>query len=591
MKPDHLKRRIVLVLLPLLMFAAGCASEQILVSDTESIPGEPITELYLFADDRDLRQLYARNPRSDQRVEGFVRIGETGRIRTLRNGFRFRGNTSRYHPKKSFNIRFEHAQPFLFNSSRMNLNAMYTDPSGMREKLAWDMFHELGQPASKTRYFALYINGNYEGLGVHIQRVDEVLLSQNGLNPNGTMVRDLTRRNNRLLGLERQSMFGHDVGSEADVNGFLSQAFNSRWTSDWNALADFLQWVHDTPPGDEFYAGFTERVDTENFIDWLAIHYIIGDVDAYGDDYWLYKSPSSGSKWKFIPWDHDLSFGRNERDDVPDNRELGQYGDGLRQLSDFFAYEYPIDDGGWDNQLITSFLETPQLRDQLLHKIEHLITDVFTYDYFREKIDAHKSVISPLMELQPGDDRFILNERQHHGEQGLLHLHAENLLDYIELRYAYLDRLLNPVEGDLYRAEATIHSGSGGERILLTDSAGWTIAAFEPTDSDHRTTISVTVDELPENVSVDGIQREWTFTSSNGPVEGNLTLFYRNDIAPDGKENWYTGPVAIGNQWELAICDSDGKCRADSEVNPYSNKVVARVTLDSESRFQLRYRD
>lgn len=571
----------------LLLTATGCASEQILVSDRESPPGEPVTELYLFADDRDLSALYSRNPRSDQRVEGYVRIGETGRIRTLRNGFRFRGNTSRYHPKKSLNVRFEHSQPFLFNSSRMNLNAMYTDPSGMREKLAWDMFHKLDQPASKARYFALYINENYEGLGIHVQRVDEDLLNQSGLNPNGTMVRDLTRRNHEALGIDRQSMFGHDLSREADYGAFLSQAFNTRWQADWNALADFLQWVHDTPPGEDFYDGFMERVDADNFIDWIAIHYIIGDVDAFGDDYWLYRSPSQGSKWMFIPWDHDLSFGRNERDDLTENRDFGQYGNGLRQLSDFFAYEYPIDDGGWDNQLINSFLETPELREKLLSRMDELIHDVFTKEYFRSEIDAHLGAISKWMELQPGEERFVLHERQHHGEAGHLSLHAENLLDYIELRYAYLDRVLNPVDGEPYSATVTIGQDGNQARYLLTDAAGWTIAAFEPDNANREISVSVQSTEPSDSNELDGIQREWIFMSDDEPLEGTLTLYYRNDVAPDGKENWYTDDVAIGRQWDLQICEEEIGCIGESTVNAYSNKVEARVKLQGENRFQL----
>lgn len=576
--------RVSASLLALFLILTSCATEEILVSDSESPAGEPITELWLFADESDLERLWQRDPRSDVRIDGFVRIGENGRVRALRNGFRFRGNTSRFHPKRSFNIRFEHGQPFLFNSSRMNLNAMYTDPSGMREKLAWDMFHEVDQPASKARYFALYINRSYEGLGIHVQRVDEMLLRQNGLDPNGTMVRDMTRRNHERLGIDRQSMFGHDLNEVDDRPAFLSEAFNSRWTSDWNVLAELIQWVHDTPPGDSFYDGFMKRVDSVNFIDWLAIHYLIGDVDAYGDDYWLYRGPSSGSKWKVIPWDHDLSFGRNERDNLTENRELGQFGNGLRQLSDFFAYEYPIDDGGWDNQLISSFLETSELRQKLHERLTEMMTELFTPAYFEEKIALHKETIAEFINMEPGENRFRYNERQHHGEAGRFEWHAENLLDYVHLRYSYIDRVINPVEGEPYEHSISIPAGSS-DLIYITDSAGWTIAAVEPDGS--QSDLDIHIRSVEADVQ-SGIQREWLVEVENGELKGNLTLFYRNDIAPDGKDNWYTSPDAIGQQWDLQLC-VDGSCSSESKANPFSNRVSADVTLHGTHSLSLIY--
>ena len=565
-----------LIVLILYLFTGCAGSDQILVSDRYSEPGEAITELYLFADERDLNRLYSRNPRSDTRIEGYVRIGETGRIRTLRNGFRFRGNTTRYHPKKSFNIRFEHPQPFLFNSPRMNLNAMYTDPSGMREKLTWDMFYELGRPASKSRYFTLHINNSYEGLGIHVQRVDEVLLQHNGLDPSGSMLRDLTRRRGAGLGVDRQSIFGYNLADEQDKPAFLSSLFNTRWNPDWQEVADLVQWVHDTPPGREFEDGFRQRVDTEVFIDWLAIHYMIGDVDAFGDDYWIYRGRGSSDKWKIIPWDHDISFGKNERDGLTENRGLGQYGNGLVQLNDYFAYEYPIDDAGWDNKLISSFLETPGLILQLKDRMSYLMNEKFTQQYFRERTEIHRIVIEPYITKELAEGRFKYNERQHHGLTGKFDYHVENILDFVELRYAFLDRQINPVEGEAYYASAGL-SSDGHTPVLLTDATGWTIAKFEPQDVTGNPVLTIQSSES-EVSHENKVNREWSVQIEDGNASGRLTLYYRNDIAPDGKENWYYIDDAIGDQWELRVF-IDGEESGNGYVNPYSNKVSGDVSI------------
>ena len=564
----------------LLLVLAGCAGTGRFGDDiSQPEPDEPVVDVFLYADEADLRRLYSRNPRSDQRIDGFVRFEPRGRIHGLRGGFRFRGNTSRYHPKKSFNIRFSRPQEILFGGYHLNLNAMYTDPSAIRERLGWEMFHYLGQPASKTRYVALYINDSYEGLGIHIQRVDELLLAQNGLDPNGTLIRDMTRRNNEALGLERQSIFGHDLSAEPDKAAFLAGVFNSRWNPEYTHVAELIQWVYDTEAGADFETGFTQRFDVENFMDWLALHYIMGDVDAFGDDYWLYRGRQSDSKWKILPWDNDLSFGKNERDGLTINRELGRYGRGLVQLSDFFAYEYEIDDAGWDNDLISKFLATPSLEQKLHDRMNYLMENVFTKSWFEDRIRRQKSVVEPFM-TNPPEPKFRFNERQHHGLISKYEYHVENVMDFINLRYAFLDRRLNPVDGFAYYASANIENTG---KIFLTDAEGWTIAWMEVSEFTGNPAISI------ESTSVDdvknGISRRWVVHIDGGHVEGSLSLFYRNDIAPDGKENWYHQPEAIGNQWDLKIF-KDGTA-LETTVNPYSNKVTAQVRLDGNAMFMV----
>ena len=570
----------VLLLAALAVLAVGCASVD-LASD-EMVYDEEVPRLDIVLEERDANLLYSRDPRSNARLNAFARYNE-GRTRALR-GVRFRGNTTRFHPKKSFNIRFEQAQPFLYDSPRMNLNGMYTDPSGMRERLAWGMFAELDQPASRTRYFRLYLNGAYEGLGLHVQRVDETLLAQHGLSPRGTMVRDLTRRRGAELGVDRGSAFGHDLRTVSDATELLSSLFNSRWPSDWDALADLVQWVHETEAGDAFAEGLSERMDVGNFTDWLAIHYLTGDVDAFGDDYWLYKGPRSDDRWKVIPWDHDLSFGRNERDGMPQRPDLGQVGEGVRQLNDYFAYEYPIDDAGWDNALVSNFLATDALHDGLLARLEELMHEVFPEAYFNERISQIRPTIEPYMTKGPGEGRFQRHPQQHHGELGRFSYHVENLMDFIALRYAYLDRAINPVEGQAYEASVTL--GAAGERVTLTDAAGWTIAWFKPDDaSDARVSIT---SEATENGDV---RRAWTIDTGGADVSGTLTLFYRNDVAPDGKENWYRTDEAVGEQWRLHVAQADTEGThqviAESRANPYSNKVGAPVRLTDGASFVL----
>lgn len=572
--------KVILFLFVLLFFGSQTpTATAATVSDRQPPMDEPVIPVFLMMEDADLNRLYRRNPRSDDRLPGFVRWGERGRVQGL-NGVRFRGNTSRYHVRKSFNIRFNRPQRELFGSDRLNLNAMFTDPSGMRERLAWQMFHELGQPASKVRYVAMHINGNYEGLGLHIQRIDEILLRQNGLDPRGTLVRDFTRRRGAEAGLDRRSIFGFDLNSVADKPAFLAGMFESRWSPDYNAIAELLQWVHDTPAGDAFEQGLRERFDVENLTDWLAIHYLIGDVDAFGDDFWLYRGRGATDKWKIIPWDHDLSFGRNEREGLTENRELGQFGRGLVQLNDFFAYEYPLDDAGWDNALIVKYHQSPGLRAQFEERILFLMDEVFTEAWFDAQIETLEQVIAPYMtRTRDGSGAFTLHERQHHGEPGRWAYHKENLRDFVALRYAFIRSMLLFDEPTAFHNHARLQFTEGQTgRVLITDDAGWTFGALdlETGSITGHPELLIYLRTAPEN---DGILKDYHVEVTGGSIHGRLTLYYRNDIAPDGRDNWYPYPEAIGRQWELLIVQDEAWL--NSRPNPFSNKITAETKLSS----------
>ena len=69
-------------------------------------------------------------------------------------GFRIRGNTSRVSRKKSFKVDFNHfvqGRQF-YDLEKMNLNGEHNDPSIIRAKLCWDLFNQIGVPASRANH-------------------------------------------------------------------------------------------------------------------------------------------------------------------------------------------------------------------------------------------------------------------------------------------------------------------------------------------------------------------------------------------------------------------------------------------------------
>jgi len=525
--------------------------------------------LHLTMDTEDVDWLYDRDPYNNERLPGSYRFFDW-QASTPLHGLRFRGNTSRLHPKKSFNIRYEQPQGLLYDSERMNLNAMYTDPSMMRESLSFLLFDELEQPASRTRYFDFWLNGIYEGLHIHIQRVDEHLLESHGLNPDGTLVRDRFRQamsSDPLV--DRRSAFGFDLGivppdERAD---FLAERFDYRGDPEWEHLVELVEWVYDTPAGQSFAQGFQERFNTENFVDWLAIHWLIGDIDSWDDDYWLYLDhDDADARWHIIPWDKDQSFGSDFRDG------------GWFTSNDFFAYKYPLS-GGATNELGMRFVDTPELRDLARSRLEELVDEIFTEEWFNRKITRHAERLTDSTSIAPGPTAFHRHSANHHGELGRMVDHVESIRDFIALRYRYIQRQLDPIGGEPLKAQAVVSEGSD-EPVYLTDATGFSLLSLEPVSPfAHNGELSAWIDPADWT----GIDREWTVEYSGPPGQVKLVLYYQNDIVSWLADNWWTeGDEPVGCQDFLVMhrVDENGAAEPlDSRANPYSNRVSATIDL------------
>lgn len=533
-----------------------------------------VPALYLTFDPDDLDHLYSRDPASNERVPATARFEDSDQEIAL-DGVRFRGSSTRVLPKKSFNIRFDNPQVFLFGSSRMNANAMYTDPAMMRERLAWTMFAELKRPASRTKYLDIWLNNIYEGLYIHIERVDGDLLQNHGLNPDGTLVRDGFRDDRNTP----NSAFGFALSTipEDEREKFIAERFGSRGTPNWEELVDLILWVEGSIPGEKFAREFEQRFDKEIFIDWLAVHFLIGDYDSWGDDYWLYLDHYvTDSRWIVIPWDKDLSFGSHWRPDY----ELE---------NDYFQYMQPVS-SGWDNNLIDLFLSTEPLIKELQDRMRFLLQKVFHQDFFLNNIIENWNTIGESIIRQPTETGIkpIFFEKQpgnHFSYQNAPFMHMETLTDFIELRYAFLNNWLEPGNDEKYFSRHHFESLHDDDIILFTDSQGWTIARMQVLNAPEGP--GNILFAVSEDSSLKGIDRVWKVYSDFPGFDARLSLFYRNEMAVLQTGNWYTqGEEAVGEQFELVMAqriEQDIALLPDSRVNPFSNKVEATVSINPDS--------
>ncbi len=117
-------------------------------------------------------------------------------------GFRLRGNTSRYSAKKSFKVSFNTYESgrTYHGVEKMNLNGEHNDPTISRSKLCWDLCRQLRIPAPRSNHVRVYINGNYYGLYMNVEHIDENFVASRFGNQDGNLYKCLYPADLNYLG-------------------------------------------------------------------------------------------------------------------------------------------------------------------------------------------------------------------------------------------------------------------------------------------------------------------------------------------------------------------------------------------------------
>jgi spore coat protein CotH len=106
-----------------------------------------------------------------------------------------KGNSSLNTTVKNGSIRFSlKADLNFFNSARnldgvkkLNFNNGFSDPTFMRETLAYDIFREMDVPAPRTSFVDLWINDTHMGLYTMVEQVDTTFLSNHFTDSTGNL--------------------------------------------------------------------------------------------------------------------------------------------------------------------------------------------------------------------------------------------------------------------------------------------------------------------------------------------------------------------------------------------------------------------
>lgn len=233
-------------------------------------------------------------------------------------GFRYKGNSSLARPwgerirKLPFRLDFDKFEDDfpevqnqrLYGFSKLTFANAYTDPSLIREKLAFDMLRDAGLVAARAAFYRVYVDAGdgpqYWGVYTMVEDPTDQLPaarfsdgSGNLYKPDGTGA-DFTRFDVR--GFEKKS--NEDEGDYSDVQRAINALHASR--------SDAAGWRRQ----------LEQAFDVDAFLGNFAVRMAMDHWDGYGQlahNYYLYGDPARGGRLVWISWDHNGTWGSRAR--------------------------------------------------------------------------------------------------------------------------------------------------------------------------------------------------------------------------------------------------------------------------------------
>ncbi len=297
-------------------------------------------------------------------------------------GFRLRGNTSRDSRKKSFKVSinaFESGRSFA-GLEKINLNGEHNDPTIVRAKVAWDLFRGAGIPASRAAHARLFINGEYRGLYLNVEHIDEEFVKPRFGNNDGSLYKclwpaDLTFRssdpNAYKFTSDGRRTYELHITDEAD---------------DYADLARFIAVLNQTP--DAAFRDSIERIfNVNSLLRVLAVDIATASWDNYWflqNNFYLYRNTATG-RFEFIPYDYDNTFGIWWSDILS----------GVDwTMRNVYAWGHPTE----PRPLVRRILSVPEYRSRLTFYLRRLLNNGYTETTLHPSIDSLHALITPAAE-------------------------------------------------------------------------------------------------------------------------------------------------------------------------------------------------
>lgn len=285
---------------------AGLSAQPHLPDDTEVFRDDVVARVDIHIHPDTLQWIYDNVSSNIEWRATFVFDNGTIHDTIHEIGFRLRGNTSRYAPKKSFKVSFNtyHSGRRYYGLKKMNLNGEHNDPSVARARLCWDLSRNFGIPGSRTSHVQVFINGDYYGLYVNVEHINDDYVESRFGNQFGNLYKCLWPADLDYRGSDPEAYkFEHSGRRVYELK--THEAYD-----DYSDLAHFVDVLNNTPIA-ELPCELEKVFNVHDYLKIMAFDVLTGNWDGYifnKNNYYLYHNPVT-QKFEYILYDLDNTFG------------------------------------------------------------------------------------------------------------------------------------------------------------------------------------------------------------------------------------------------------------------------------------------
>lgn len=219
---------------------------------------------------------------------------------------RLRGNTSLFAPKKSFKVdlnAFIPGQKFA-DLEKLNLNANQNDPSLLRAALSWSILRRMGLAGSRTSMVKLLLNGEYMGVYVNTEHMDEEFVEEYYDKDGGNFYKCLWPATLDYIGPYPEEY-------KFEVNGRRAYELKTNTEADdYTDIAEFIGILNNASETD-FNCDIEEVFNVPDFLKVMALDVVSANWDGYAgnkNNFYLYHNPQTGL-FDYIAYDLDNTWG------------------------------------------------------------------------------------------------------------------------------------------------------------------------------------------------------------------------------------------------------------------------------------------
>lgn len=270
----------------------------------------------------------------------------------------------------------------LFGMTKLNLNNLFKDPTLMAEYLGYEMLDAIGAAGSDTTYAAVSINGEYFGLYLAVEAVDENFLMKNYGNYDGALYKP-------DMGIGADLAYISDEPD--DYAGVTPQ--DDKMTTDqmFVDLVTVVDKIIENGGESEAYR-LSDVMNVDSFLQYLAFSTSVIHLDSYQSgmfhNYYLYFNTET-KVFEWITWDLNMIFNGFPMSNLTDEEAV------------LFLIDEPVMGAMSQYPLIEAVFTNESYVATYHDYIQRLTKGYLSEATFEEKVLAVYSMIEPYASVDP----------------------------------------------------------------------------------------------------------------------------------------------------------------------------------------------